>query len=283
MRVAHPDPGLRIVFAPTAPVPSGWYQLELAVSARRPGRCRGPVRVRKRPGAVAAAAADRAQSFSRAPAPRRWTGQLTLIVNGSGRLSEPMLCRFERVGWGGQLAAAARRGRDIFRRDGFGVLASGLNYLWRRARGSTIAISRGSAAVPGEPPYQTWMRIFDEHPERDRARHEARLASLTQRPLISLLSVLPAAEEAWLVFLARSLSGQIYPDWEFIVAAPAGLHDKISSTLGRQRDRPGQAARGEQLGYRGRRSQHGVGGLAGRRSCCRSAVCCGPTLCSNSQ
>ena len=78
---------------------------------------------------------------------------LTLIVTGSGRLSAPTLCRFARVGMGGQLAAAARRGVDIFRRDGFGVVASGLNYLWRLTRPGSIAVSRGSAAAKGEAPY----------------------------------------------------------------------------------------------------------------------------------
>lgn len=232
-RVAHPDPGLRITFAPAAPIPSGWYQLELQFPAD------GLVDVV----ACFVFANDR-MLWLRLPLIARnhflahlriedGLRQLALIVNGSGRLSEPMLCRFERVGWGGQLAAATRRGRDIFRRDGLGFVASGLNYLWRRARGSTMAISRGSAAVPGETPYQTWIRIFDEHPERDRARHEARLATLAQRPLISLLTVLSTAEETRLVSLARTVSAQIYPDWEFILAAPAELHDKISSTLGR--------------------------------------------------
>ena len=41
--------------------------------------------------------------------------RLTLIVTGSGRLAEPMLCRFERVGLGGQLKAAARPIDPAFR------------------------------------------------------------------------------------------------------------------------------------------------------------------------
>ena len=232
VRVAHPDAGLRVVFAPEAPVSSAWYQLELRFPPE------GLVDVVAR-----FAFADDRVLWLRLPlaarnhflAHLRLEGaveQIALTVTGSGRLTEPTLLRFERVGWPQQVAAAARRGREIFRRDGWGVVASGLNYLWRRARGSPIALSRGSAADVGETPYQTWMRLFDEHPERDRARHEERLATLTQRPLISLLTVLPTAEEAWLTFLARTISAQIYPDWELIVAAPAGLQDKISGTLG---------------------------------------------------
>src|SRR5437899_12673200 len=29
VRVAHPDPGLQLTFAPDGPLPGGWYQLEL--------------------------------------------------------------------------------------------------------------------------------------------------------------------------------------------------------------------------------------------------------------
>lgn len=232
MRVVHPDPGLRVVLVPEAPVASGWYQLELAFPSE------GLVDV-----VAQFVFSDVRVLWLRLPLVARnhslahlriesGVKQLTLLVNGSGRLSEPTLLRFGRVGVAGQIATAARRGRDIFRRDGFGVVASGLNYLWRRLRGSTIAISHGSAVAIGETPYQTWMRLFDEHPDRDRARHEARLATLTQRPLISLLAVLPDANEGWLVFLARTISGQIYPAWELIVAAPAPLHDTISGTLG---------------------------------------------------
>ena len=64
-----------------------------------------------------------------------------------------------------------------------------LNYLWRLTRPGSIAISRGSAAQTGEAPYDTWIRIFDEAPERDRARHAERLATLSRRPLISILAV----------------------------------------------------------------------------------------------
>src|SRR5205809_123276 len=28
-RIVHPDPGLRVTLAPTAPVPAGWYRFEL--------------------------------------------------------------------------------------------------------------------------------------------------------------------------------------------------------------------------------------------------------------
>lgn len=138
--------------------------------------------------------------------------ELALIVTGSGRLSTPLLCRFARVGLPGQLAAAARRGVDIFRRDRFGVVWSGLNYLWRLTRPGSIAVSRGSVAEKGETPYDAWIRIFDEAPERDAALHAERLALLAQRPLISVLAADSAA--------THGLDTQIYPGWEVVDGSP---------------------------------------------------------------
>ena len=120
---------------------------------------------------------------------------------------------------------------EIFRRNGFGVVWSGLNYLWRLTRPGSIAISQGSAAAKGETSYQVWIRIFDEAPERDRARHEERLAALTRRPLISILAVLPSAGTDSLKLLARGLSRQIYPEFELVIAAPAQDHGEIAPFL----------------------------------------------------
>ena len=68
-----------------------------------------------------------------------------------------------------------------------------MSYLWRVTRPGSIAIARGSAAQTGEAPYDAWIRIFDEAPERDRARHAERLATLSRRPLISILALLRSA------------------------------------------------------------------------------------------
>ena len=230
-RIVHPDPGLKLVLAPQQPMAADWYQFELKFPPE------GLVDV-----IVQFSFADDRVLWLRLPvlarnhflAHFRLEGaleQLTLIVTGSGRLTAPTLARFERVGWRGQFAAAARRGVDIFRRDGFGVFASGLNYLWRLTRPGSIAISRGSAAAAGERPYDTWIRIFDEAPERDRPRHEERLASLSRRPLISILADLHSADPLGLDRLARSVTEQFYPPWELVLATPPHLQGEIGAAL----------------------------------------------------
>ena len=231
VRVAHPDPGLRVVLAPEHPMPAGWYQFELAFPPE------GLVDIQ----AEFAFAGGRVL-WLRLPVLARnqffahfrledALEKLTLIVAGSGRLSAPTTCQFKRVGLSGQLAAAARRGVDIVRRDGFGVFASGLNYLWRLTRPGSIAISRGSAAASDEQPYDTWIRIFDEAPERDRLRHEERFASLSRRPLISILAELPSVDALALDRLARNVGEQIYPAWELVLAAPRALHADVGAAL----------------------------------------------------
>jgi GT2 family glycosyltransferase len=231
IRVGHPDPGLRVVLSPERATPAGWYQFELtfppdglvdvqahfALGGDRVLWLRLPVLARNR-----FLAHFRLEDALE---------QLTLIVTGSGVLNAPTVCSFEQVGLRGQLAAAARRGVDIFRRDGFGVFASGLNYLWRLTRPGSIAISRGTAGETGEQPYETWIRIFDEAPERDRARHIGRLAPLSRRPLVSVLIQLSSVEPLALDRLAKSVAGQIYPSWELVLAAPTMLHAQIGSAL----------------------------------------------------
>jgi GT2 family glycosyltransferase len=226
VRVVHPDPGLRLTFAPERPMPGDWYQFELRFPPE------GLVDV----AACFAFAED--VLWLRLPALARnhfvahfrlehALQELTLIVTGSGRLTAPDACGFRRVGLSGQLAAAARRGIDIFRRDGLRVIASGASYLWRLTRPESIAFARGSAAAAGEPPYDTWMRIFDEAPERDRARHAERLAALARRPLVSVLVRAPSTLDR----VAAGLASQIYPDWELVVAAPTDRHAAVATAL----------------------------------------------------
>lgn len=219
MRLVHPDPGLKVALAPAVPVAGSWYQFELQFPPE------GVVDVQ-----AEFTFTDGKVLWQRFPALARnhflahfrLEGALagvTLFIAGSGRLAQPR-CRFERVGLGGQLATAAWRGIDVFRRDGFGAVRSAVNYLWRLSRPGSIVVSRGSVAATGEAPYEAWIRTFDEAPERDRARHDERLAALTQRPLITVAAPAEARER-----IARALAGQIYPEWELLIAASTDAAD----------------------------------------------------------
>lgn len=231
--MSHPDPSLAATLVPNEPVRSGWYELALGFSPEGTVDCvaqfvHGGGRV----------------VWMRLPMLARneflahlrledSMERLTLVLSGSGRLADPSVCRFERIGWSKQITAIAGRARDIYRREGFGVVLSALSYLSRVARRDSIALPRGTAkADESERPYDTWVRVFDERPDLDRARHEERLALLARRPLISILAELPSLDPLAVDRLAASLRDQIYPVWELVVAAPVQLHDGVRDALG---------------------------------------------------
>ncbi len=233
MRVAHPGPTLTVTLTPNEAVRGGWYELGLRFGSEGTFDClaqfvqaSGPVVWLRLP----MIARNEFLAHLRLEGP---LDRLTLILRGSGRLAEPTVCRFERAGWSRQLAAVLGRARDIYRREGLGVVLSALSYVSRRVRGDSIALPRGSAkAEATERPYETWIRVFDERPEVDRARHEERLASMQRRPLISVLAELPSSAPFTLDRLAASVGEQIYPSWELVVAAPADLQASLKEALG---------------------------------------------------
>ncbi len=231
VRIMHPDAGLRLVFTPDRPTPPGWYELELRFPPA------GLVDV-----VAQFAFADSRVMWLRLPLYARnhfvahfrleaALDHVALIVTGSGRLTGPVSSRFERIGLSRQLASATLRAVDIYRRDGFGVFASGLSYLWRLTRPGSIVISRGSASRGGESSYATWIRLFDEVPENDRVRHEERMACLSDRPLITIAAELSSTEPLVLDRLACSVTEQIYPCWQLALAAPAELQRAVGPFL----------------------------------------------------
>jgi len=233
VRVLHPDAAVSVTLVPTAPVQRGWYELSLQFGPEGTADCLAQF-----------VHANGRVMWLRLPSLARneflahlrledSLERLTLIISGSGRIAQPNVCRFERIGWSRQAAAVGGRAREIYRREGFGVFFSALSYLSRRLRRDSIAISRGAAkAEQGEPPYETWVRVFDERPELDRARHVERLTFLAGHPLISILAELPSMDLLALDRLARSVIDQVYPSWELVVAAPAHLHETIKETFG---------------------------------------------------
>ena len=231
LRVIHPDPQLVVAFAPLGQLANDWYSLEVVFPSE--GLVDVTAQLTFEEGLV---------WWLRLPTPERnhvlahvrldgTLKQLTLTMTGSGRLAQPILCRFERMSRKGQFFAAMRRGLDIARRDGFGAFKSASSYFWRLTRPGAIILSRGLTPIVAETAYDTWMRVFDEAPGRDRERHEERLAALSRRPLISVLIALDATDAQALDRLALGLARQIYPAWELLLAAPASQQDGLRASL----------------------------------------------------
>jgi len=233
VRVAHPDPPLTVALIPTAPVPPGWYELALQFDPEGTVDClaqfvhaNGRIIWLRLP----MLARNEFLAHLRLADPLE---RLTLMINGSGHIAAPRACRFEHIGWSKQVAAVFGRARDIYQREGFGVVFSALSYLSRLARRGSITIPRRTrSAEQEETPYETWIRVFDERPDLDRARHLERLALLAKRPLISVLAELPSMNSLVLDRLALSVREQVYPSWELVMAAPGDLHPSIKEELG---------------------------------------------------
>jgi O-antigen biosynthesis protein len=113
------------------------------------------------------------------------------------RITDPLL---RAVGRMGGLGAAARRSADIVREHGVGDL-----------------LRRVSNLVSQNGRYEDWIKHFDDHPERDRALFENKLAGLTVSPRFSI--IMPAYETplALLDAAVASVRAQIYPHWQLCV------------------------------------------------------------------
>jgi GT2 family glycosyltransferase len=230
-RVVHPDPAFRVALAPENPVGRGWHQLEICFPAE------GIVEV------IAKISFVNGEDFwQRLPAIERnhfavhvrCSGPLTnitLTVSGSGRLLNPARITFRRVNRASWLLALASRLHHVIKRDGFAVIGTITQAAFRLTRPGTVVIGRGSAATAQEAPYDTWIRVFDEVPDRDRSRHVERLQTLRHQPLFSVLAILQAADEITLSRVARTLAEQVYPRWELIVAVPADRTDVFAREL----------------------------------------------------
>jgi GT2 family glycosyltransferase len=233
VRILHPDPPLIVMLVPTEPVRGGWYELSLRFSPEGVIDC-----------VAQFVHANGRVVWLRLPMLARneflahlrledSLERLTLFLQGSGRLAEPSVCRFERVRWSQHFAAIFGRARDIYRREGVGVFLSALSYLSRVVRRASISLPRGSAkSEAAESPYETWTWIFDEAPERDRARHAERLASIQSRPLVSILAKVSSLDPVVLDRLAQSVREQIYSSWELVVTAPAHHRVQVEEALG---------------------------------------------------
>ena len=231
IRVVHPDPAFRVTLAPEKPVERGWHQLEICFPAE------GIVEV------IAQISFVNAEDFwQRLPAIERNhfavhvrcsspLKSITLTIAGSGRVLNPFRIIFRRVNRASWLLALASRLHHVIKRDGFAVVGTITQAAFRLTRPGTVVIARGSAATAHEAPYNTWIRVFDEIPDRHRSRHVERLQTLKRRPLFSILAILQATDQIALSRLAHTLAEQVYSRWELIVAVPADLIDVFAQKL----------------------------------------------------
>ena len=234
VRVTHSDPIFRVTLTPEKTVVPGWYRLAI----RFPHD--GLIEVLAQ---ISLANGD--ELWQRLPVLERNyfvlnvrcssdLAQIALIVSGSGHALRPTDISFSQLTRASLLMVVAKRIRDAINRDGFAVVGTLWQAAFRLTRPDTAVISAGSSAISKEAPYEAWVRLFDEAPQRDRPLHLKRLQTLARRPLFSILATSQNPDPSAFDRLARSLLDQIYPEWQLIVAAPDALVGIIQDALSKE-------------------------------------------------
>ena len=88
-----------------------------------------------------------------------------------------------------------------------------------------LSLPHQSSNAPSEEDYQRWLTTRDSLGEDQRSRIKAKYALLQHKPLISLV-ISPnesMLQPGYLADSIRSISNQIYEEWELIIPASAGL------------------------------------------------------------
>jgi GT2 family glycosyltransferase len=221
-RVVHPDPTFLVTLAPQRAIGGGWYRLTIRFPPE------GTVDV-----IAQLSFSDGEEFWRRLPAFERNhfvaslrcnspLANIKLMVSGSGHLLRPICVEFRPVNRLSILRALSRV-PFIFRQHGLSGIGTILQAGVRLIEPRTLVIAAGPAAASQEEPYDTWMRIFDEVPERDRQRHLERMQTLTQRPVFSVLVTIESFTVSSVDKLIHSLAEQIYPNWELVIAVPQAL------------------------------------------------------------
>ena len=147
--------------------------------------------------------------------------RIELMISGSAHLLQPKHISFEPLSLIAWLLTLGHRIKDAAKRDGFAVIGTLWQGAIRLGQPGTAVISGGSVATSGrEKPYDAWIRLFDENPQRDLSRHHERLETLTRNSSFSILVTAESWDGAALDQLASSLANQIYRNWQLLVAVP---------------------------------------------------------------
>ncbi len=96
------------------------------------------------------------------------------------------------------------------------------------------AIKRTAHAAPPPPnTYAAWVAAYDSLTPESADQIRAKLATLTRRPLISVLMPTYNTPEKWLVRAIESVRRQLYENWELCIADDASKQPHVRKTLER--------------------------------------------------
>jgi len=86
------------------------------------------------------------------------------------------------------------------------------------------------AAIGRANPYKEWIKLFDYH-SKQKKRYKTKLASMEQRPLISILMPVYNCPETYLNEAIGSVVAQLYPNWELCIVDDCSTAPEVKPVL----------------------------------------------------
>jgi GT2 family glycosyltransferase len=123
---------------------------------------------------------------------------------------------------------------EIRRRGGAGrVLRNALEVVSREGLGTFARRTLSTVDREQAKDYQEWIRRYDTLNDEKRDTIRSQIASMVDRPLISVLMPVYDPPLEFLDEAIRSVRAQLYPDWELCIADDASKNEQVRALLAR--------------------------------------------------
>jgi GT2 family glycosyltransferase len=159
--------------------------------------------------------------------PTRTIASVTLRVSGSGHRLKPKSLRFAPVNAAKQIVPLVRRAAYLVRHHPSRLPSSASWFLNRMFASEGVHLPPQQPSISEEGRYQRWIDLLDEHPERDRALHVARMEGMSRKPVISALAAVDDASRLRAVL--SDLQSQIYTSWQLVAVCGDGVDPEVVS------------------------------------------------------
>lgn len=129
----------------------------------------------------------------------------------------------------GGLKSAARKAMQLYRRDDLG----GVKHVLNAVKRSVQVFPAQNSGEYDRNDYTEWVHRYDTVTDEMRATMHARIDSLNNKPLISVVMPTYNPRQEWLIEAIESVRRQIYPNWELCIADDASTDKAIRPILER--------------------------------------------------
>lgn len=131
--------------------------------------------------------------------------------------------------YGGGIKATVSKALRVFKQEGLSGVKRRLISVQMLA--NQLPVNDLSGHVIDRNDYTEWTRRYDTMTDENRNILKARVADITQRPLISVVMPVYNPKTEWLIEAIESVCKQIYPHWELCIADDASPDKAIRPIL----------------------------------------------------